>query len=200
MADYGLAFPGEVTANEPLDQSADERAHDERCFARRVYVGTKHALAAAALEDLVQEVFFRILKYRATFRNDSVFRTWIFRIARNARIDHFRSQGQREIYSSDDEPACETPSASHQLQQREDSEKLRQALFLLPQDKREVLILSRYEEMKYEEIAELLGCEIGTVKTRVHRALKELRDIFMKLAREKPSCNARKPETTFRIT
>src|SRR5689334_19114732 len=79
-------------------------------------------------EDLVQEVFFRILKYRATFRNDSAFRTWIFRIARNARVDHFRSQGQREIYSGDDEPACEAPSASHQLQQHEDSENLRRAL------------------------------------------------------------------------
>ena len=70
----------------------------------------------------------------------------------------------------------------------------------LPEDKREVLVLSRYREMKYEDIAELLGCEVNTVKTRVHRALKELREIVLTFSSEKTSWSAKKSETTFRIT
>jgi RNA polymerase sigma-70 factor (ECF subfamily) len=53
----------------------------------------------------------------------------------------------------------------------------------LPEEKKEVLILSRFQGLKYEEIAELLGCEVGTVKTRVHRALQDLRQIFQEFER-----------------
>ena len=63
----------------------------------------------------------------------------------------------------------------------------------------EVLVLSRYQEMKYEQIAELLGCEVGTVKVRVHRAIRELREVFFKLSGEKASWNAKKSETSLRI-
>lgn len=58
---------------------------------------------------------------------------------------------------------------------------LHRALMHLPEDKREVLVLSRFQDLRYEEIAQLLGCETGTVKTRVHRALQELREIFQRL-------------------
>jgi len=51
----------------------------------------------------------------------------------------------------------------------------------LPEDKRELLVLSRFQELKYDEIARLLGCEVGAVKVRVHRALQQLREIFQQL-------------------
>ena len=51
----------------------------------------------------------------------------------------------------------------------------------MPEEKREVLILARFQELKYEEIAQLLGCELNTVKTRVHRALQELKQVFRQL-------------------
>jgi RNA polymerase sigma-70 factor (ECF subfamily) len=51
----------------------------------------------------------------------------------------------------------------------------------ISEDKREVLVLSRFQNLKYEEIAQLLGCEVATVKTRVHRALQDLRQIFQQL-------------------
>ena len=53
----------------------------------------------------------------------------------------------------------------------------------LPEDKREILILSRFQELKYEEIARLMSCEVGAVKVRVHRALQQLREIFRELER-----------------
>jgi RNA polymerase sigma-70 factor (ECF subfamily) len=58
---------------------------------------------------------------------------------------------------------------------------LHRALMQLPEEKREILILSRFQELKYDEIARLLGCELGTVKTRIHRAIQELRQTFRQL-------------------
>ncbi|HZD96149.1 MAG TPA: sigma factor-like helix-turn-helix DNA-binding protein, partial [Candidatus Sulfotelmatobacter sp.] len=55
------------------------------------------------------------------------------------------------------------------------------------EDKREVLVLSRFQDLKYEEIAQLLGCEVNTVKTRVHRALQDLRQVFHQLETRKPA-------------
>ncbi len=68
----------------------------------------------------------------------------------------------------------------------EKSELLKKALALLPAEKREVLVLSRYQELKYEEIGAILNCPVGTVKARVHRALKDLKREYQKLTREKP--------------
>ena len=66
---------------------------------------------------------------------------------------------------------------------------LHRALLILPEEKREVLVLSRFQELKYDEIARLLDCEVNTVKVRIHRALRELRGIFEKLtsARLRPT-------------
>ena len=138
----------------------------------------------AASEDLVQEVFFRILKYRHTYREGTPFRPWIFQIARNARIDHFRKQ-RPETELDPEMPA--SPRADSAQKEQEKS-LLHRALMRLPAEKRELLILCRFQELSYEEVARLVGCEVGTVKTRIHRALQELRVIFQELeqAHERP--------------
>jgi len=76
-------------------------------------------------------------------------------------------------------PVLPTDSA----QQEQEVELLRRALQQLPEEKREILLLCRFQELKYEEIAALLGCELNTVRTRVHRALQDLRKAFHQLAR-----------------
>jgi RNA polymerase sigma factor (sigma-70 family) len=129
-------------------------------------------------EDLVQEVFFRILKYRHSYRADTPFRAWMYQIARNARIDHFRKQRSETSWEPEMSPVIEPVDAA---QQSQEAILLHRALTQLSDDKREVLVLSRFQDLKYEEIAQLLGCEVGTVKTRVHRALQELRQIFHQL-------------------
>src|SRR6266700_168962 len=130
-------------------------------------------------EDLVQEVFLRILKYRQSYRPGTPFRAWIYQIARNARIDHFRKFPAERAFEPEMLPAV-IPSDSAQEQQ--ETELLHRALSRLPEDKREILLLCRFQELKYEEIAELLGCELNTVRTRIHRALKELRKSFHQLS------------------
>ena len=69
----------------------------------------------------------------------------------------------------------------------------------LREDKRELLVLARYQDMKYEQIADILGIDIGAVKVRVHRAIRELRDIFLQLRDENPTCDVKTSRRTFQI-
>ncbi len=155
----------------------------------------------AIAEDLVQDVFFRILKYCRTFRDDSRFRAWMFHIARNARFDYYRKHRAETPFSEDGMNPIQSrpPFPGEELERGQQTMLLECALFKLSDEKREVLVLSRYQDMKYDQIAELMGCEVGTVKVRVHRALKELREIFLKLSSERPPCHVKKSENSLRI-
>jgi RNA polymerase sigma-70 factor (ECF subfamily) len=138
-------------------------------------------------EDLVQDVFMRMLKYRATFRDDVAFGPWMFRIARNACTDHLR-RSTRE--GAPDRPGAaaieELPAPDRDAAAEDDrAELIRRALLTLPIERREVLVLSRYEFKTYEEIAHALGCSVGAVKVRAHRAIKQLREAYLELAGER---------------
>ncbi|HUR32645.1 MAG TPA: RNA polymerase sigma factor [Vicinamibacterales bacterium] len=136
----------------------------------------------ALAEDLVQEVFVRILKYRHTYDAASRFDTWLFRIARNARADHFRKRGPAvaPVDEAFEVPSRE-PGPAKQLEQRVDARQLERALQQLAEEPRDLLVLARYHGLPYERIAETLGIEVGTVKVRVHRAMKQLRALFFRL-------------------
>jgi RNA polymerase sigma factor (sigma-70 family) len=154
----------------------------------------------AMSEDLVQDVFFRILKYRNTYRSDSRFTTWMYHIARNARLDLFKKRRPETVIPEEGiEVPSHSMSASKQLEHDQERDLLRRAFMRLPEDKRELLVLARYREMKYEQIAELLAVDVGTVKVRVYRAIKELREIFLKLSGEKTPCNVKRSEVNLRI-
>lgn len=140
-----------------------------------------------ASEDLVQEVFLRMLKYRHTYRGQGQFTCWMYQIARNASGDHRRKwRPQAELPQDDVIPSRER-NASEALEETQQHELLQAALARLPDDKREVLLLSRYQRLKYEEIAQLLGCSVTAVKLRVHRAMKDLRATYFKLSGDRVS-------------
>ncbi len=145
-------------------------------------------------EDLVQEVFLRVLKYRSTYREGARFEPWIFSIARNARADYF---GRREAALPLSVEALEipddAPGPEGRLEVEGESLRLRAALMRLREDRRELLILARYRGLKHETIGEMLGIDSNTVKVRIHRALKELREIFLQMA-ERPACNVKTPQ------
>ena len=133
-------------------------------------------------EDLVQEVFMRMLKYRATYQGRSKFTLWMYQIARNAHIDFLRKKKNTlPLDEQWNEPITAEASPAEKLEGGQEAKLLRQALAQLPLKKREVLILSRYQNLKYKEIAELMDCHIGTVKAHVHRAIKELGKIYFEL-------------------
>ena len=133
-------------------------------------------------EDLVQEVFMRMLKYRVTYQGRSKFTLWMYQIARNAHIDFLRKKKNAlPLDEQWNEPVTSEASPAEKLEGGQEVQLLRQALAQLPLKKREVLILSRYQNLKYKEIAELMDCHIGTVKAHVHRAIKELGKIYFEL-------------------
>jgi RNA polymerase sigma-70 factor (ECF subfamily) len=152
-----------------------------------------------AAEDLVQDIFVRILKYRATYRTGGSFETWLFRIARNARADYFRSRQAVEPLAGALEQPEPGPGPMRRLEADRERARLKQALMQLPEDKRELIILARYREMKHERIAELLGIETGAVKVRVHRALQELRHRFLQLSDRNLPCDAKRSNYTLQI-
>ncbi len=167
--------------------------HHERLFA----FFYRMTADPAASEDLSQEVFVRMLKYRSTFGEESDFRGWMYQIARNVRADYFRKR-QTETLLMQHTSTDQQPPHSRELEKREQLSVLQRALLALPEDKREVLILARYEEMKCETIAAILSIEVGTVRVRVHRALRELRTLFLKMSGEDATCDVRKPKTILR--
>jgi len=135
----------------------------------------------AASEDLVQEVFYRILKYRHTYRPGTPFRTWLYHIARNARLDRLKKQAADKKLEAET-PVSDQPPVT--LERKQEAVLLHRALMRLPDEKREVLILSRFQELSYQEIGQLLQCEVGAVKVRVFRALRDLGDILRQLERQ----------------
>ena len=136
-------------------------------------------------EDLVQDVFCRMLKYRSTYKGTSRFTIWMYQIARNSHIDYLRkAKSSLPLDEQWEEVASMEPSPAQQAEIGQEIALMQRALSQLPMKKREVIILSRFQNLKYKDIAELLGCQIGTVKAHVHRAIKELRKIYLDLSGE----------------
>jgi RNA polymerase sigma-70 factor (ECF subfamily) len=135
-------------------------------------------------EDLVQDVFYKMLKYRRTYKGDSQFTTWMFRIAINSKIDHYR-RTRHQVDESEIHEAIPSsdPTPEETFLHNDEKELLRKALQNLSEDKREVLLLSRFQNMKYEDIAGVMGCKVGTIKARIHWAIKELTSEYQKLTR-----------------
>ena len=133
-------------------------------------------------EDLVQEVFLRVLKYRHSFRGDSTFSAWMYQIGRNAHIDQVRARKPEvpidEVWEQ--EPSA-APGPERRLEGDQEADLLARAMERLPLRKREVLLLSRFQELKYQEIAGMMACSVESVKVLVHRSLKELRRHYLDL-------------------
>lgn len=143
----------------------------------------------AAAEDLVQEVFVRMLKYRHSYREQGSFEAWMFRLARNLCLDHV-SHGRaelpvEELHPENDESAEAGPETV--AARREELRHLERALGSLPEEKRELLLLARFGSLSYDEIAETLGCTVGALKVRVHRALRQLEEQFRRTTGEMAS-------------
>ncbi|HEX2465939.1 MAG TPA: RNA polymerase sigma factor [Thermoanaerobaculia bacterium] len=154
---------------------------------RRLYqFFLKLARDRSVAEDLVQEVFVRVLKYRHTWRDEAEFVPWMFALARNAAVDHFRSRTRDSKRDAAALPDLTTQPAHavERLEELERATQLRAALDLLAPDKREVLLLARFGELRHDRIAAMLGISPGAVRVRLHRALKELREAYRQVTAE----------------
>jgi RNA polymerase sigma-70 factor, ECF subfamily len=141
-------------------------------------------------EDLVQEAFIKALNALESYRPEFKFSSWIFKIANNAAIDHLR---RRELVtlSLDGAPNAQTPDAVEatalqigdraesplaELEAKEIGGAIEAAIARLRPEYRACIMLRHVEGRPYEEIAEMLGLPLGTVKTYIHRARNELRE------------------------
>ena len=126
-------------------------------------------------EDLVQETYLRLWKYRREYKPTAKLSTFLFLMARQVRIDALRRQTRRENREESwgkEQPTSEGPKA---FGVRED---VRWALAKLSEPLRDVIELGVFQDLPYAEVAEILGIPVGTVKSRMHNALKELKEIF----------------------
>ncbi len=141
----------------------------------------------ALSEDLVQWVFYRILKYRHTYRDEGKFSAWIYHLARKVAADHYRKRALPTVDSENGDFADlltdQSPGPSENAAYNDDVALMQQAMAQLPLDQREILVLHRFQNLQHAEIAQLLDCKEGAVKVRAHRALVALRDLYFKLRR-----------------
>lgn len=137
-----------------------------------------------ASEDMVQNVFFRMLKYRNSFTGNGEFTTWMYHLARNVLYDHFKKNkniAQQLDLKNIEDKIAEEEQADEKIHKREELKKLEKAMEKMDMEKRELLILCRFQKLKYREIAEILNISEAAVKVRMHRALNELRNNFLQI-------------------
>jgi RNA polymerase sigma-70 factor (ECF subfamily) len=140
-----------------------------------------------AAEDISQTVFQRMLKYRHTYRDVGSFTAWMYHLARRCATDHFRKASSSPVAvdpSHLESHADESGSAAESAASSDDHALLHRALGRLDRDDREVLLLSRLQELSFVEVAGILECSVGAARVRAHRALHTLRDHYFKLQKE----------------
>lgn len=166
-------------------RSGDSSAGDELVRRHtRALLGYLHRLtgSASAAEDLHQQTWLSAMEHLDRFDDCSSrgFKAWLFRIATNKANDYWRSRArQRRL---DEGLRAETvdvePDSSEPLRRSEDVRRLQEAIAHLPEAQRQVVCLRFYSEMKFVDIAQLLGCPLNTALGRMHKALLKLRQMM----------------------
>ncbi len=127
-------------------------------------------------QDACQEAFLRIYRHISSFKGESQFSTWVYRVATNACLDELRKRNSRSAASVEKlsemgvmvEESCDGPEAT--VLQREQAEGIRRAILSLPEDQRVALVLRDVRGHSYDEIASILELNLNTVKSRISRA------------------------------
>ncbi len=172
------------------DQQLVERVQqgDKRAFDMLV-LKYQHKVAAlvsrfihdsAEVQDVTQEAFIKAYRALPNFRGDSQFYTWLYRIAVNTAKNQLVSKGRRPpgtdidvedaIHFEGDSQLKDMENPQNQLSSEQLLEKVNQTIKKLPEDLRVALTLREYDGMSYEEIADVMDCPVGTVRSRIFRA------------------------------
>ena len=144
--------------------------------------------------DLTQEVFIKVYNSLARYRSEFKFSTWIYKIAHNAAIDHLRRYSVREqaiskgLHPEKREVAVESRKLTpeQESERRERCSEIENVVRLLPAAYRELILLRHSHDLSYDEIAEVTGLPLGTVKNRLFRAREAMRDVLVQRGITKP--------------
>ena len=138
----------------------------------------------AVAEELAQEVFLRVYRSRSTYEPTAKFTTWLFRIATHLALNALRDGKNQRLETRLEEewseaPACQVsdarPSAEQALMRQDRLEEVRRAVAGLPEKQRAAVLMHKYEEMEYSQIARVLNCSESAVKSLLFRAYESLR-------------------------
>jgi RNA polymerase sigma-70 factor (ECF subfamily) len=141
------------------------------------------------IEDVVQETFLKAFSRLDTFQHQSSFYTWIYRIATNTILDFMKRRGRSPVQSVEDPelltsasaPSPRVSSPDSQLQREEIAKITHEILEGMPEIFRTVLVMREFEDMAYQDIADVLGISIGTVESRLFRARARFKDKLLQL-------------------
>jgi RNA polymerase sigma-70 factor (ECF subfamily) len=133
-------------------------------------------------EDLTQNVFLRIIKYRGSYREGLRFQSWIYQVARNIFSDHYQAHKNKFADFVDVEKVGDNiPDAGENESLQEQEKLLEQSMAMLNEEQRELLVLTRFQHMKYEDVAVLMNTTVANIKVKVHRAIAKLREHYFEL-------------------
>jgi RNA polymerase sigma-70 factor (ECF subfamily) len=133
--------------------------------------------------DIVQEVFIKLFRSIKNFKGRSHFFTYLYRMVMNTAIDHTRRMGKPPLLSLDEEGSIQPSDGIEKgpektLLHKELKERLNWALNKLPAEQRAALIFREVEGLSYQEMAESMGCSIGTVMSRLHYGRKKMQELL----------------------
>jgi len=182
-----MDWTGALT-NERTDRT-DFDSLVKRCHRQAYNIAYRMAGNHADAEDITQEAFLRAYRFFDKYNRQMPFENWLYRIISNVFIDEIRKKPKARLQSIDQplqigenesDVTLELPDQTHDpewmMMQVQLDEKLQTALNSLPVDFRQAVIFADVEGMSYEEIADLMGCTLGTVRSRLHRGRKMLRN------------------------
>ncbi len=132
-------------------------------------------------DDVVQDIFVKVWKNLSNFREDSQLYTWLYRIATNECITFLNKKKQKQNVSLDDDTTAylaETLADGNYFNGDKAQMKLQQALLTLPEKQKLVFNMKYFEDMKYEEISDVLGTSVGALKASYHLAVKKIEAFF----------------------
>jgi RNA polymerase sigma factor (sigma-70 family) len=136
-------------------------------------------------EDLTQNVFLRIIKYKASYRSGLRFQSWLYQVARNVFSDHYQKHKNKVNDFVDVEKVSDhiiDENESHEQDEREIL--LQRSMALLPDEQRELLVLTRFQHLKYEQVAAIMNTTEANIKVKVHRAIAKLREHYFELEKQ----------------
>jgi RNA polymerase sigma factor (sigma-70 family) len=131
-------------------------------------------------QDLTQNLFYRMLKYKHTYKSEYSVKSWIYQMARNLHTDYRKQQHRTEDHFQNMETYPSEIIEQKDGFAEEDYERLEQAISALSEEQREIIVLSRYQGLKYEEISVIVNQSVPAIKVAMHRAIKQLRGIYFK--------------------
>jgi RNA polymerase sigma-70 factor (ECF subfamily) len=133
-------------------------------------------------EDLTQNVFLRIIKYRNSYKEGLKFQSWVYQVARNVFSDHYQAHKNRFSDFVDVEKISDHMSDHDESGDMDEKEKLLQrSMAMLSEEQRELLVLTRFQHMKYEDVAMIMDTTVANIKVKVHRAIAKLREHYFEL-------------------